>query len=340
MPDLSAGVTGPAVAADRAHDTGPATARSRPRPSPWPFLLFLLAIAIALLAGAAVWQRGWQPLQAQLATQAQAQADLARRLDALDTWQSTASDDLAALEGRSRALTARLEQLGPARLTAWSLAEADYLIRSAQRAAQFDYDPARATLALDLASASLAPVPGSGGLRAAIDGASAALAKVRVPDLGTLSGQLAQAANALKTAPLREPGTVAVESTPAGWRGAAQQAWRQLSEVIVVQRVDAPVQPLLRPQERQYLRQQLALKLAAANYALRRRDSSALQGELTDLRVWADAYLDSSAPATAQALVALNDLAGTDLRPPLPDFSGLSEQLEALRRAATADRMP
>jgi uroporphyrin-3 C-methyltransferase len=328
------------VATDRAHDTGPATAPSRPRRNPWPFLLFLLAIAIALLAGAAVWLRGWQPLQAQLATQAQTQAELARRLDALDSWQSTASDDLAALEGRSRALTARLEQLGPARLTAWSLAEADYLIRSAQRAAQFDYDPARAALALELASSSLAAVPGSSGLRAAIDSASAALAKVRVPDLDTLSGQLAQAASALKTAPLREPGTVAVESTPPGWRGAAQQAWRQLSEVIVVQRVDVPVQPLLRPQEQQYLRQQLALKLAAADYALRRRDTGALQGDLTELRAWADAYLDSSAPATAQALATLNDLAGTDLRPPLPDFSGLSEQLAAVRRAASADRMP
>ncbi len=300
----------------------------------------MLAIAIALLAGAAVWLRGWQPLQAQLAGQAQTQADLARRLDALDAWQGTASDDLAALEGRSRALTARLEQLGPARLTTWSLAEADYLIRSATRAAQFDYDPARAALALDLASASLAPVPGSGGLRAAIDSASAALEKVRVPDLGALSGQLAQAATVLKTAPLREPGAMAVESTAAGWRGAAQQVWHQLSEVIVVQRVDAPVQPLLRPQERQYLLQQLGLKLAAADYALRRRDTSALQGELTDLRAWADAYLDSSAPATAQALRALNELAGLDLRPALPDFSGLTEQLDALRRAATADRAP
>jgi uroporphyrin-3 C-methyltransferase len=295
---------------------------------------------MALLTGAAVWLRGWQPLQAQLADQAQTQADLARRLDALDAWQGTASDDLAALEGRSRALTARLEQLGPARLTAWSLAEADYLIRSAQRAAQFDYDPARAALALELASAAVAPVPGSGGLRAAIDSASAALEKVRVPDLAALSGQLTQAATVLKTAPLREPGTVAVESTAAGWRGAAQQVWHQLSEVIVVQRVDAPVQPLLRPQERQYLLQQLGLKLAAADYALRRRDTSALHGELTDLRAWADAYLDGSTPATAQALVALDELAGLELRPALPDFSGLTEQLEALRRATTADRVP
>ncbi|WP_448510170.1 uroporphyrinogen-III C-methyltransferase [Immundisolibacter sp.] len=295
---------------------------------------------MALLTGAAVWLRGWQPLQAQLAGQAQTQADLARRLDALDAWQGTASDDLAALEGRSRALTARLEQLAPARLTAWSLAEADYLIRSAQRAAQLDYDPARAALALELASSSLAAVPGSSGLRAAIDSNRAALTKVRVPDLDTLSGQLAQAASALKTAPLREPGPVAVESTPPGWRGAAQQAWRQLSEVIVVQRVDAPVQPLLRPQEQQYLRQQLALKLAAADYALRRRDTSALHGELTDLRAWADAYLDGSTPATAQALVALDELGGLELSPALPDFSGLSEQLAALRRTASVDRMP
>lgn len=306
----------------------------------WRFLLFLLVVAIVLVASAAVWLRVWQPLQAQLATQTQAQTDLTKRLDALDIWQSTTSEDIAALERRSRRLTARLDQLGPARLTAWSLAEADYLIRSAGRAAQFDYDPARAALALHLASASLAPVPGSGSMRTAIDSARGALERVSVPDLNALSDEFAQAANTLKAAPLREPGTAVVESTPPGWRGALQQAWRQLSEVIVVQRVGTPVQPLLRPQERQYLRQQLALKLAAADYALRRRDTTALQDELADLRGWADAYLDVNAPATAQALAALNRLASTDLRPALPDFSGLGEKLEALRRSATADRTP
>lgn len=306
----------------------------------WPFLLFLLAVAIVLIASAAAWLHGWRPLQAQLAVQTQVQTDLARRLDALNAWQGTASEDLAALEGHSRNLAARLDQLGPARLTAWSLAEADYLIRSAQRAAQFDYDPARAALALQLASASLAPVSGSDGMRTAIDSARAAVEKVHVPDLNALGRELAQAANTLKTAPLREPGTVAIEATPPGWRGAVQQAWHQLSEVIVVQRVGIPVQPLLRPQEHQYLRQQLALKLAAADYALRRRDTTALQDELADLRGWAAAYLDGTMPATAQALVALNHLAGMDLRPALPDFSGLGEQLEALRHSANADRTP
>lgn len=306
----------------------------------WPLLLALLVAIAFLLASAAVWLRVWQPLQAQLAEQTATQAEMARRLDALDTWRTTASDDLAALEGRSRGLAARLDQLGPARLTAWSLAEADYLVRSAQRAAHFDYDPARAALALSLASASLAPVPGSGGMRTAIDSARAALEQVRVPDINALSGELTQAANTLKAAPLREPGTPAVEAPQPGWRGAVQQAWHQLGEVIVVQRVDTPVQPLLRPQERQYLRQQLALKLSAADFALRHRDTAALQGELADLHSWADAYLDSAEPATAGALASLSRLADLDLRPPLPDLSGLGEQLEALRRTATVDRMP
>lgn len=119
----------------------------------------MLVLVALLLAGTAVWWRIWLPLRAQLAEQAGNQTELARRLDALDTWQATLNDDVAALEGRSRDLARRLDRLGPAQLAEWSLAEAAYLLRGAQRSAAVDYDPARAALALGLASASLAPVP-------------------------------------------------------------------------------------------------------------------------------------------------------------------------------------
>ena len=109
---------------------------------------------------------------------------------------------------------------------------------------------------------------------------------------------------------------------------------------IVVQRVGTPVQPLLRPHETQYLHEQLALKLAAAELALRRRDDAALRRDIADLTDWANAYLDTGPATTAAALATLKRLADTDLRPPLPDLTGLGEQLDALRRRAAADPMP
>lgn len=293
-----------------------------------------------MVAGAVVWFRIWLPLQAQLAEQARTQTELARRLDALDAWQATLNDDVAALEGRSHDLARRLDRLGPAQLAEWSLAEAAYLLRGAQRAAAVDYDPARAALALGLASSSLAPVPHSDSVRRSIDSARAALEKIQGPDLNTLAEDLARAAAVLRTAALREPGTAAVTATPSGWRGTVQQLWNQLGDIIVVQRVGTPVQPLLRPQEHAYLRQQLALKLTAADFALHRRDSLAMQAELADVRSWADAYMDTSQPATADALASLTRMAGIDLRPPLPDLTGLDEQLDTLRRAVSTDRMP
>lgn len=300
----------------------------------------MLVLVALVLAGAGVWLRIWLPLRAQLAEQAANQSELARRLDALDAWQATVNDDVATLEARSRDLARRLDRLGPAQLAEWSLAEVAYLLRGAQRSAGMDYDPGRAALALGLASASLEAVPHSDDLRRAISSARAALEKVQVPDVNALGQELAQVAAALRTAALREPGTTAVAAAPSGWRGTVQQVWNQLGDIIVVQRVGTPVQPLLRPQEHAYLRQQLALKLTAADFALHRRDSLALQSELADLRSWADAYLDTSQPATAEALASLTRLAGIDLRPPLPDLSGLDEQLEALRRAVSTDRMP
>ncbi len=318
-------------------------ATQRPQKTPtrrrlWPLLLMVLLLAALVAAGGTFWFRVWQPLQARLATQAQVETRLAQRVDALVAWQATVSDDLAALEGRSRGLEARLEQAGPARLVEWSLAEASYLLGNAQRAARLDADPARAALALELASASLAPVPGSAGLRASIDSAQRRLRGIDVPDVDVLAGELADAGRQLKEAPLREPGqaaqtTVAPES---GWRGALDQAWQQLREVVVLQRVGAPLQPLLRPDEQRYLRQQLALKFAAAEYALRRRNQAALRSELADVQVWAEAYLDTEAAPVARALATVRRLADTELRPQLPDLVDLSVQLDALRRRTGA----
>lgn len=280
------------------------------------------------------------PLQVQLAQHAARQDELARELELLGAWQATASEDLAGFESRLRVLSQRVDQLGPERLTDWSLAEAEYLLRSAERATSYDYDPARAVLALQLASSTLEPIPGSGSLRRAIDSAREALEAVRVPDISALGEELARAGAALQAAPLREPGTVPVPAAAPGWRGAVERAWRQLSEVIVVQRVGTPVQPLLRPHENQYLREQLALKLVSAELALHRRDSAALRRDVTDLSNWAAAYLDTSAPPAASALDTVVRLSGVDLRPPLPDLTQLREQLDALRRHSAAGRTP
>lgn len=320
-----------------------ATPAGHPRGNRWRPVVALLGTVLFIgLAGVAIWLRAWLPLQAQLAGNASRLSEHAQRLDALSAWQGTASEDLVALENRQQILSHRVDQLGPERLAAWSLAEADYLLSSAGRAATFDYDPARAALALQLAGDALAPVAGSGRVRRSIADARAVLEAARVPDVGVLGDELGRAAQSLQEAGLREPGAASppAAAPPPGWRGTVQQAWRQLSDVIVVQRVGTPVQPLLRPEETQYLHQQLGLKVTAAQFALQRRDNEAFRRELADLQAWAEAYLDTAQPATRGALDTLVRLAGVDLRPSLPDLSAAREQLSELRRASAAGRGP
>ena len=339
MPDASAPGAGPIADAKPGPVNEKPARVSRPAWGRWLVVMAVFVVVLAL-AGVGAWRMLWQPLQTQLARYDHRQDEQARELESLGVWRGTASEDLAGFESRLRALSQRVDQLGPERLADWSLAEADYLLRSANRAARFDYDPARAALALQLASAALAPIPGSGNLRRAIDGARAALEAVRVPDIGTLGDELAKAGQTLQAAGLREPGAAPAPAAAPGWRGTVQQAWQQLSDVIVVQRVGVPVQPLLRPHETQYLHAQLALKLAAAELALSRRDNDALRRHVADLRDWAGAYLDTSAQPAAGALATLTRLTGVDLRPPLPDLTGLHEPLDALRRRGAAGRMP
>lgn len=326
-------------APDAATSIAAAVSPARRKRLRWlPVGITLLLLATTVLASLGAWWRIGRPLQAQVARQARSIEEIQRRLASAEAWRSTTSDDLAALEHRLRQLNGRVEQLGPQSLIAWSLAQADHLLRSARHAAVADQDPARAALALGLANATLAAVPGSQSLRAALDQTRTALEHAPLPDIGALTGELSSAASALRAAPLRDPAAQA--TSPAGWRGALQAAWRRLDEVIVVQRVNAPIEPLLRPQEAQYLRQQLALKFTSADLALQRRNTEAFRSELADLQAWGNAYLDVAEPATAAALGRLVRLAALDLRPPLPDIAELELQLDALRRANAADPVP
>lgn len=331
MPESAEPAPSAATPVSQSVTAAPPQVRRRARSS-WLVLVTVLILAALPLGGAYLWQRVWLPLQRDIASDRQALRDLAQRQVALENWQASASDDLSALEKHNRDFADRLDQLEPGRLGAWALAEAEYLVHSAQRAAAIDHDSQRAAVALRLASLRLAPLPNSGNARRAIDNARTALRGVHVPDIGGLGDQLAAAAATLNTAPLREPGETPPAPAATGWRGALAQTWQQLGEVIVVQRVGTPVQPLLRPNETQYLRQQLALKLTAADYALQRRDTASFRRELGELRIWSDAYLDARGEPTANALATLARLANIDLRPPLPDLTGLDEPLSNLRR--------
>ena len=144
------------------------------------------------------------------------------------------------------------------------------------------------------------------------------------------------------TALLQQPSD-ATTATEKGWRGVLHDLWEKLKSLVSIHHQGEADRPLLAPDQRYFLRQNLRLTLEAARIALLRRDRQTYQQTLVSAQEWITVYFDKAAAPTAGALRELAHLQQTDIAPSLPDISGslntlqtwLTEQQSPQARPAT-----
>jgi len=85
---------------------------------------------------------------------------------------------------------------------------------------------------------------------------------------------------------------------------------------------------LLSPTQAFFLRENLKLRLLSARMALLTRDEVSFRRDLKTSQDWLKRYFDVRSDAAAQALVALQRLAASNIVIEMPDISG---SLEAVR---------
>jgi len=112
------------------------------------------------------------------------------------------------------------------------------------------------------------------------------------------------------------------------WRVATQRIGTALSTVFTLRRTDAPVQPLLAPEQRELIQTILLLKLEATRAALLGGNTGQFRESLTSTIDWLRARYALSDPAVASAVDELQAQQQLELEPPLPD---LTSSLTALR---------
>lgn len=125
------------------------------------------------------------------------------------------------------------------------------------------------------------------------------------------------------------------EESPAGlpwWRRLAHDVAASLRELVVLRRTGAEDTPLPPPGMEELAAQNLHLRLEAARIALLSRDIESFRAALGSLDTWLRNWYRADQPAVAAMLEQINQLAGFDLKPTLPDVSG---SLAALREAMT-----
>ena len=103
-------------------------------------------------------------------------------------------------------------------------------------------------------------------------------------------------------------------------------------------------QPLVSPDQQYYLQQNMHLMLEQAQVALLRKQDDLYKHSLSRVAGWLDEYLLIDDQRTVAAKLALQELQGWQVNPPLPDITGSLMQLQKLvenqRRGSVLPRQP
>jgi len=235
----------------------------------------------------------------------------------------------------------RLRELSTTSRADWLLAEAEYLIRLANQRLITERNTKNATALLITADEILRDLDEVGllAVREALAKSITALRMAPGVDREGLYLKLNALSEQLVRLPLIAPElldgdriTVEADSvTDDSWRGQFLKGFYQavdgVSELIRVRRRNAPLEPLLSPEENQFLRHNLGMMLEQAQLALLREEQAVYQVSLAKAKKWLGDYFELNEGAS-QLVEQLSQLEQQNVVQQLPDISG---GLEALR---------
>jgi uroporphyrin-3 C-methyltransferase len=135
-------------------------------------------------------------------------------------------------------------------------------------------------------------------------------------------------AEAIKPAAVNAPTVMPTAASGEFWRTLGVDFWRELRQLIRVERIDHGDPLLLSPTQSFFLRENLKLRLLNARLALLQRDGKTFRDEIRQSREQLERHFDTHAKPVEVALATLKTLAATDVSFDVP---GLAETLAALR---------
>ena len=193
----------------------------------------------------------------------------------------------------------------------------------------------------------------------AVQAADARLARLDRPQLAGLRKVLARDIERLKLAPYVDVTGIGAridnlmgvidglpfalemrppETAPAGktagdaganaWMRFTRELWRDVRELVRVEKMDRPDPPLLAPGQAYFLRENLKLRLLSARLALLARDEKSFRADLKAAREWLARYYDARDKAVANAAVTVRQLHDSQISIEVPDVTA---SLDAVR---------
>lgn len=340
--------------------SGTDTARPKPRRLWVAVIALLLALAALALVGFGYYRI--QNLHA--ATQAELnglQASVSQSRDAAEQARRTASDlssevtqvrqqlndKQQSVDELQDRLTRSMQQISKMQGTSrrdWLLAEVEYLLRLANQRVLMESSAKEALVLLKSADKILQETDDVSiyNVRKALAQDIAELEAVPRLDVEGVFLKLAalnEQVDQLRQVPVTDKGElpdmlkgITPDSVEESWNDGLRASWNRamekLGQLVVVQRRDEPVEPLLSPEQNYFLQQNLHLMLEQAQLALLQGKQASYETSIDKATRWIRTYFEADDATTQALLKGLNGLKGVQVSPPLPD---ISDSLQALK---------
>lgn len=235
---------------------------------------------------------------------------------------------------RLQMLTNRLAQ----ERSGWTVAEAEYLIRIAEHRLTLERDIPTAIAALGSAKQVLLKADSAtfAVVASAIDVEINKLQSLQLPNPNLIAAEVAALSAAVEELPLalgaiqsaglpQESGDSAQESSGEGFW---QRIWQDIRGLVTIHREGEVDKPMLVPEQRYFLKQNLQLKLETARMALLTNNTATWYASLDQASDWLQRYFDTSTEGVTNVLQGIARLRQIDLSPPLPLPEGLHQVLQ------------
>ncbi|MDX2218947.1 MAG: uroporphyrinogen-III C-methyltransferase [Burkholderiales bacterium] len=264
--------------------------------------------------------------------------DTQNRLEQFETQLADTQTQRIALEEMYRELSRAPDD--------WLLAEVEQTLNIAAQQLAVAGNAKAAIGALQSADARLARADKlqTAAMRRAINADLEKLKALPWVDLTGMTVKLDALVQQIDTLPLASgPGSI-VATPPAnirkpedGWfTRLADDAWREIRELVRIRKVGAEETGLLTPNQTYFLKENLKLRLLSARMALLARDETNYREDLKLARAWIAKYFDVQAKPTAAALANLKVLQDSSLNIALPDINASLNAVGAVRAARAA----
>jgi uroporphyrin-3 C-methyltransferase len=218
--------------------------------------------------------------------------------------------------------------------------ESAQLLRLANNSVLFSGDVNSAVNALILADAQLKSLtdPRYSTVRSQVLREVNALRNVQLPDLEALSTRLQALAQVVPSLPLENEPELLVSDVKqvqveqvTTWKTELRKLWQDMLNSVQIQRVDQPPKPLLAPEQRYFLDQNLILTIEKAELAVMQGRPALFKMTIENAESWLTEYFNLNDSRVQSVIQELNELAAQPFDSAMPDISGSYQLLQSIK---------